>query len=118
MKNEIFGLWYEFDEWAEEFDRSSESADVHFTVKGGGRWCASFFTYGFLEKYAEKCRVTGECLGGKYFLADRPVFIERLDRELIAEVLADIVGGFGENSDFTEFMESFFTYVGDDEWGE
>lgn len=87
----ITNIEFEFSEWAEGFDPEDANADVYFELEDHTLWCAAFFTYKNLETLTENYRQSGECLSGEYFCADKPIFISRLDKELIAEVLDDIV---------------------------
>lgn len=84
-------IWYEFDTWQDGFDETDANADVHFTLEDGTRWCAAFYTYRNLQSLAEKNRQSGECLSGAYFCADKPIFIERLRKDLIVSVLEEII---------------------------
>lgn len=88
---EIRKLWFEFEEWADGYDRNDENADVHFELNDGTRWCASFFTYQNLLSQSRKNQATGECLSGQYFYADKPIFISEMNKELIVSVLNDII---------------------------
>lgn len=115
MKPEIFDVWYEFDEWENGFDLYDENADVHFSLSDGSRWCASFYTYENLNSLVKKDRVTGESLGGKYFLADKPIFIEKMDRELIVAVLGDIIDKYWNCKERSRVLSSIFTRVDEDD---
>lgn len=109
---QFYDVWYEFDEWEKGFDVYNESADVHFSLSDGSRWCASFYTYEKLSSLAHKNADSGECLGGRYFYADKPVFIEKLDKELILAVLRDIIYKYGNGvCDLSEVLSEVFTRV-------
>ena len=87
----ITKIWYEFDAWSDGYDENDGNADVHFALEDGSEWCAAFYTYQNLRSLSEKNRATGELLAGRYFYADKPIFIEKLDKELIAAVLQDLL---------------------------
>ncbi|MDE7138780.1 MAG: hypothetical protein K2O29_10065, partial [Ruminococcus sp.] len=57
----------------------------------GTKWCATFFTYKNLLSISKENRVTGELLSGRYFLADKPVFISEMKKDTIIFVLKDII---------------------------
>ena len=84
-------IWFEFDEWEDGFNEDDENADVHFELDDGSKWCAEFYTYQNLISISEKNRQTGECLSGEYFYAEKPIFISKMDKELIISVLNDII---------------------------
>ena len=87
----IKSIWYEFDSWAGGYDESDENFDVRFELEDGTCWCATFYTYKNLISLSEKNKATGELLEGQYFCAGKPVFISRVDKELIEAVLEDIL---------------------------
>lgn len=87
----IVKIWYEFDEWAAEFDPNDANADVCFVLEDGTMWCAAFYTYRYLMTLAAKKRQSGECLSGSYFAADKPIFIEKMTKETIIAVLNDLL---------------------------
>lgn len=87
----IQNLWFEFEAWANGYDETDENADVHFELEDGSKWCASFFTYQNLLSLAKKNQQTGENLSGQYFYADKPIFIAKMEKELIVSILNDII---------------------------
>ncbi len=44
-----------------------------------------------LLSLSKKNQVTGELLSGKYFLADKPIFISEMKKDIIISVLNDII---------------------------
>lgn len=88
---EIREIWFEFEAWAEGYDENDAISDVHFELNDGTKWCATFLTYQALLSLAKKNQATGECLCGRYFYADKPIFISKLNKELIISVLHDII---------------------------
>lgn len=101
----IKNVWYEFDEWEREFDIYNETSIVHFDTEDGSRWCAEFYTYQYLLTLSEKNKKTGELLEGQYFYGDKPIFISKLDKELIKTVIIDIL----DNN--KAFLDDVFTRV-------
>jgi hypothetical protein len=87
----IEDIWFEFDEWDEPLNEDDSNADVHFVLDDGTKWCASFFTYKNLISLSEKNKETGENLNGKYFYSEKPVFIEKMNKQTIIFVLNDII---------------------------
>lgn len=88
---EIKNIWYEFEVWADGYDEYDENADVIFELNDGTKWCAMFFTYRNLLSLSKKNQATGELLSGKYFLADKPVFISEMKKDIIIAVINDII---------------------------
>ena len=102
----ITKIWFEFDEWTDKHDEDDENADVHFELADGSKWCASFYTYRNLFSLSEKNRNTGENLSGKYFIADKPIFISSINKELIISVLNDIIANETDlSSVFTKVVD-------------
>ncbi|MDE6781083.1 MAG: hypothetical protein K2J40_06460 [Ruminococcus sp.] len=87
----IKNIWYEFEEWADGYDEYDENSDVIFEISDSTKWCASFFTYRNLLSLSKKNQITGEYLSGKYFLADKPIFISEMKKDIILSVLNDII---------------------------
>lgn len=103
---EIKSIWYEFELWQEGYDEEDENADVVFELSDGTKWCASFYTYQNLLSLSKKNQMTGEELSGQYFLADKPIFISKMKKELIVSVLNDILRTPRDLSDvFTRVSE-------------
>ncbi|MCH5184520.1 MAG: hypothetical protein J1F64_00200 [Oscillospiraceae bacterium] len=88
---EIKNIWFEFEAWENGYDKDDTNSDACFELSDGTKWCASFFTYRNLSSLSKKNRVTGECLSGQYFYADKPIFISEMSKELIISVLNDII---------------------------
>lgn len=51
----------------------------------------NFFTYQNLFSLSKKNHMTSENLSGKYFYADKPIFISRMDKATIISVIQDVV---------------------------
>lgn len=88
---EITNIWYEYEHWSEGIDELDCNSDVIFELSDGSKWCATFFTYQNLLSLSKKNHTTGENLSGKYFYADKPIFISRMDKATIISVIQDIV---------------------------
>lgn len=88
---EIKNIWFEFEVWTDDYDEYDESSDVYFELNDGTKWCTTFITYQNLLSISKKNQVTGECLAGQYFYADKPIFITKMNKELIISILNDII---------------------------
>ena len=102
----ITKIWFEFDEWADKHNEYDENADVNFELTDGSKWSASIYTFQNIFSLSEKNRNTGENLSGKYFIADKPVFISAMNKELIISVLNDIIANETD-------LSSVFTKIDD-----
>ena len=85
-----FELWLEFETWQDQFDRDDEFCNLQVTISDGSRYALNVWTYKFLSKAITDCKENGEGLGGKY-LFPPDLFVERLDRELLEEVVSDLI---------------------------
>lgn len=88
---ELADILFEFDNWRGGHDENDENADVIFELNDGSLYCGTLFTYQNLLTLAKRNRVSGECLFGKYFYCDKPVFIEKMDKPTIISVINDII---------------------------
>ena len=88
---ELADIMFEFDNWREGHDELDENADVIFKLSDGSTYCGTLFTYQNLLTLAKRNRVSGECLFGKYFYCDKPVFIEKMEKQTIISVIKDII---------------------------
>ena len=68
-----------------------DNVDVIVTLTDDTKYVASFFTYENIRTLTEKNRSTGELLNGKYFWASDIILIDRVDRESIEKVIADLI---------------------------
>ena len=102
----ITKIWFEFDEWSNKYDEEDANSDVHFELTDGSKWCASLYTYRNIFSLSEKNRNTGESLSGKYFIADKSIFISSLNKELIISVINDIIANETD-------LSSVFTKIND-----
>ncbi|MDE6519547.1 MAG: hypothetical protein K2K91_03675 [Ruminococcus sp.] len=88
---EIKNIWFEFETWADGYNEYDANSDVYFELDDGTKWSATFFTYKNLFNLSKKNQLTGECLAGQYFYADKPIFISKMSKQLIISVLNDII---------------------------
>jgi len=96
-----YSIWIEAEEWAVgEWTPADDNSDVIVTFDNGDRWVATFFSYQNILSLAEKNRDSGECLGGKYFVATDMILVDEISRDRIEEVIAEMIN---END-----LESFF----------
>ena len=77
---------------------------VIVTFQNGTRWVATFFSFQHIFSLAEKNRQTGECLGGKYFVATDMILVDEVTRHRIEEVVEDLI----KQDDF----ENYFSMCG------
>jgi hypothetical protein len=68
-----------------------DNVDVAVVFETGEHYMATFFTVENLRSLLRKNRNTGECRNGLYTWAVNMIVIERLTREGIAEVVADLM---------------------------
>ena len=87
-----FRLWLEFEHW--EFREGDDPQDDFFnmqvTLTCGKKYALNVWTFKYLPRAIQECRQTGEHLHGSY-LPPPDLFVERLDRALIEQVVADLV---------------------------
>ncbi len=72
-------------------DYENENTDVIVQFQNGDLFAAAFFTYKNLESLRVQHHVDGEFLNGKYFWADRMVFIENCYIETVWEVVSHLL---------------------------
>src|ERR1700741_4190605 len=91
-----FDLWLEFEHWMpqEGDDPADDFCNVQVTLPGGRRYALNVWTFKYLSRAVRECRSTGEHLGGSYLPAP-DLFVERLDRQLREDVVADLVATGG-----------------------
>lgn len=89
----IKSIWYEFDEWkmTDTFNREDSNTDVIFELDNDSKWVVSFFTYKNIKTLQEKNKSTGEHLNGTYFCSTDMVLISFISKELILEVINEMI---------------------------
>ena len=87
-----FSLWLEFEEIVQEADWESDRdfSNVEVQLPDGRRYSLNVWTFGVVARIREECAETGESLGGRY-LEPPDLFVERLDRGLLSEVVTDLL---------------------------
>jgi len=95
-KVELETEFWEKDSWTPQDCNSN--AWVKF--ESGERWVATFFSYQNILSLKEKNKLTGECLGGKYFCATDMILIDEISRESIEAVIANLI----EEEDFEVYF--------------
>jgi hypothetical protein len=100
MTQSPFDLWLEFDRWLPQEGRDLEENFFNqmVTLQSGKRYALNVWTFKYLSRAIHDCWNNGECLGGAYLIPP-DLFVERLDRNLIERVVADLIarGGLQEN---------------------
>jgi hypothetical protein len=87
-----YSIWIEAEEWADgEWTPTDDNTDVIVTFENGKRWVATFFSYQNIPSLSEQYRQSGECLGGKYFVATDMVLVDVVSRERIEAVVAEML---------------------------
>ena len=84
-----FTLWLEF-EVLTGVNPDDDFCNIAITPSNGEVYALNVWTYKLLERLNLSNRRTGDNLGGKY-LEPPDLFIERLDRQLFTEVVADLI---------------------------
>lgn len=108
FQNQEYEIWIEAGEWASgEWTPIDDNSDAIVTFENGERWIGSFFSYQNILSLAEKNRQTGECLGGKYFVATDMILVDEVSRERIEEVVAELIK--------EEIFDLYFARCEDDE---
>ena len=92
MEHQNYYIWIEAEQWAlGEWEPADCNSDVIVSFEHGAEWVATFFTYANISTLAEKNRVSGECLGGKYFWASDMILVDEISRERIEEVVKHLI---------------------------
>lgn len=96
MSERQFDLWLEFEHWVpQEGDNSEDDFfNVQVTLPGGRKYALNVWTFKYLSRAVRECGSTGEHLGGSYLPAP-DLFVERLDRKLLEDIVADLIAKDG-----------------------
>jgi frataxin-like iron-binding protein CyaY len=70
---------------------TNDNMEVWVESNTGEKFVGTFFTYENIEWLRQKNNKTGECLSGKYFWSSDMLLIERLDRNIIEEVIEHLI---------------------------
>jgi hypothetical protein len=90
-QTEEYSIWIEAECWEDGWESDDVNSDAIVTFEDGKRWVATFFTYKNIRSLTEKFRRSGECLGGKYFVATDMILVDEVTRVRIEEVVADLI---------------------------
>ncbi len=92
MSRTEFELWLEFELWQSvpEFDPADDFFNMTVKLTDGSEFALNVWTYKFLSRAITDCKESGEGLGGKY-LFPPDLFVERLDRGLMEEIVSDLI---------------------------
>lgn len=102
FKGQLYSIWIEAEAWAPgQWTPIDGNSDAMVTFENGERWVASFFSYRNILSLAHKNVETGECLGGKYFVATDMILVDEVSRRRIEEVVADLLESDGFRTYFT-----------------
>ncbi|MDQ3649424.1 MAG: hypothetical protein M3458_03930 [Acidobacteriota bacterium] len=92
MDDTNFDLWLEFEHW--ELTGADDSEDEAFNMQvifpDGRTYALNVWTFKFFERIRRHDEAAKENLSGKYIIPP-DLFVERLDRKLIEEVIEDII---------------------------
>ena len=107
MNEPNFELWLEFEHWAQtsEDDPEDEFFNMQISFADGRVYSLNVWTFKFLERARQQDVVTGENLSGEY-LYTPDLFIEKLDRKLITEVVKDMIGSHGLKDEWLNRAEN------------
>jgi hypothetical protein len=91
-----FTLWLEFEHWTaqEGDDPEDEVFNIQVTLPSGRRYALNVWTFQYLSRAVQECCSTEEHPGGSYLPAP-DLFVERLDRKLLEDVVADLIAKDG-----------------------
>jgi hypothetical protein len=99
MADDRFDLWLEFEHWVpqEGDDPEDDIFNMQIVMHGGKKYALNVWTYKAIWRAVNDCRESGECLEGSYLLPP-DLFVHRLDRTLLEQVVADLIahGGLKE----------------------
>lgn len=87
-----FELWLEFEQWqaAPDDDPEDDFCNTLILLPDGRRYALCIWTHAYFARVCAELRESGEALGGRYVLPP-DLFVERLDRDLMEEVVADLI---------------------------
>lgn len=72
-------------------DRDDSNVDVEVTFVDGSRYVATFFTVRNITTLLDRHAQSGESAGGAYLWASDMIIVRRLDDEIIALSIADLL---------------------------
>lgn len=90
MATQQFVLWLEFELWKDESDLENDFFNMTVTLDDGRTYALNVWTFKFFERARDIDRITDCCLGGRYLVAP-DLFVERFDRKLMEQIVADLI---------------------------
>jgi hypothetical protein len=101
MADERFELWLEFEHWPpqESHDPEDDIFNMQIALRGGKKYALNVWTYKAIWRAVKECQDSGECLDGSY-LEPPDLFVQRLDRKLLEQVVADLIAQGGLKEDW------------------
>jgi hypothetical protein len=87
-----FELWLESDYWvpSDQDDPFDEFFNMQIRLATGETYALNVWTFQYFARACRDIQMTGENLQGAYLLPP-DLFVERLDRKLLEEVVADLI---------------------------
>jgi hypothetical protein len=90
--SEPFTIWIEAEHWgAGEWMPLDTNSDVTVTRADGSLWTATFFTFENVNSLRKKYQRSGECLSGRYVWSTNMIIVDRLTRESVESIVADLL---------------------------
>lgn len=88
---DAYTVWIEAEQWgAGEWMPLDTNCDVIVTRADGSVWTATLFTFENLLSLRKRYQKSGECLAGQYQWAANMIIVERVTREAVESVVADL----------------------------
>ena len=96
MSRTDFALWLEFEHWvwSDADDPEDDFFNMEISFPDGRKYALNVWTFKFLDRARQDDRATGENLSSCH-LHPPDLFIERLDRKLVVEVVRDMMDRHG-----------------------
>ena len=96
MSEAKFDLWLEFEhwEWEETHDPEDDAFNMQIRLANGETYALNVWTFKLFSRLREEDRRSDRALSGKYMVAP-DLFVERLDRNLVTEVIRELVSNSG-----------------------
>lgn len=86
-----FELWLEFEHWESgEGEPEGDFFNMQIALSTGEKYALNVWTYDSIGKAVAEAKETGEGMEGAY-LFPPDLFVERMDRALLEEVVADLI---------------------------
>lgn len=87
MAIQQFALWLEFEYWEDDgSDPENDFFNMMVTLDGGATYALNVWTF----KFFEQLRASDDCVRKGYLTAP-DLFVERLDRTLMEQVIASLI---------------------------